>query len=182
MNFDVIKKYVDKFATEIEGQPPINNELPACTSVYISWLESLSVSSVVELGAGTSPLLRLFPPHVTKTALSLGGEAGTVKGDMNTPDLPDASADLVMARHALEHSLMPLIMLSEMARISKRHVLVIVPTCTDAMANYPNHYSVFTPPAIRALARRAGLSVVLEALAVPLYDTITEDRYLFQKV
>lgn len=177
MNLAVVQRYVDRFSSEIESQPTVNNELDACKDVYDYWLAPLKVNSVVELGGGASPMLSLFPNDIEKLSISLGGEPNTVTGDMNTPDLPDDYADLVIARHALEHSLMPLIMLCEMYRITKKYALVVVPSCSEEMANYSNHYSVFTPVALRALFKRAGFTLVFEELNAPLYGDITEDRY-----
>jgi len=181
MDYDVVKKYVDRFAREIQEQPPIHNELPACQDVYDKWLKDLPIKGVLELGAGTSPLLSLFP-FTNKVGVSLGGEAGTLKADMNTlPMVYDNTWDLVIARHALEHSLMPLIMLCEMARVTKKYALVVVPTCTKEMVNYSNHYSVFTALAWRALFTRAGFKCIKQELEVPLHNEVKENRFLLIK-
>lgn len=178
---DVIKLYVDKFSEEIQSQPEENNERAACRDVYHKWLIDLDIHSALELGGGATPLLKLFP-LMPLASISLGGEENAIKEDMNTPTAPDDSWDIVIARHALEHSLMPLIMLCEMARIATKYVLVIVPTCSEEMANYPNHYSVFTPVALRGLFKKAGLSLIKEELSVPLYDNICEDRFLLEVI
>lgn len=182
MNLDVVKKYVEQFEKEIAKQSTENYEGDPCRDVYEKWLADLQLTHVVELGAGVGTLLKLFPNTVRVTGVSLGGEAGMIAEDMNTPMLEDGECDLVIARHALEHSLIPLIMLCEMSRLTTAYALVIVPSCSEEMAEYQNHYSVFTPVALRSLFKRAGFTVEKEELGVPLYRDITEDRFLLKKL
>lgn len=182
MKYDVLEKYIVKFAKEIEIQPPLNDEFSPCQDVYNKWLKELKVREVVELGAGNGILLSLFPAEVKTVGVSLGGEPGMIPADMNTPPFYDESVDLVIARHAVEHSLMPLIMLCEMARITRKYALVIVPCCNEEMANYDNHYSVFTATGWKALFKRAGFAIAKEELLVPLYRNIKENRFLLVKI
>lgn len=183
MNYNVVQNYVDRFAKEIQSQPTQNYEGWACGQVYEEFLKDLSIENVLEVGAGAAPLLSLFPESVKKTGLSMGKERPEyIEGDMNTPPFEDKSYDLVIARHCVEHSLLPLVMLCEMARISKKYALVVVPVCSDDIATMINHYAVFTPISWRAMFKKAGFTILKEKLNNPIYEDNSagyfEDRFL----
>lgn len=183
MNYEVVDKYVKLFGSEIQSQPISNFEGWACSQVYNEFLSDLNISSVLELGAGAGTLLSLFPEHVKKDGLSMGKEnALYIEGDMNTPPIDDKTYDLVLARHCVEHSLLPLIMLCEMARITKKYALVVVPVCSKDMANMINHYSVFTDISWEALFKKSGFKIMKEKKNCPIYQDNSagyfEDRYL----
>lgn len=185
MNYEVINKYVEEFSGEILSQPINNHEGWACESVYKEFLEPLNVKSVLELGAGAGTLLYMFPEDIVRDGLSKGNEQPHyIHGDMNTPPVDDNSYELVIARHTVEHSLMPMIMLCEMARVTKNYALVVVPTCTKEIAEMINHYAVFTPTAWRAMFMKAGFEVIQEKLDQPIYpndlDGYHEDRFLLK--
>lgn len=183
MNYDTVDAYVTKFSREILTQGKENHEGWACQQVYDEFLAELDVYSVLELGAGSGTLLDMFPTHIQRDGLSMGKERETyIEGDMNTPPIGDKMYDLVMARHCVEHSLMPLIMLCEMARITKKYALVVVPVCSQDIAEMINHYAVFTPTSWRALFKKAGFKIVKEKLDNPIYEenenNYFEDRFL----
>jgi len=185
MNYKIIEKYIEKFSEEILSQPINNHEGWACELVYREFLEPLEIESVIELGAGAGTLLYMFPETMTRHGLSKGNEQqGYIEGDMNTPPVEDNAYDLVIARHTVEHSLMPMIMLCEMARITKKYALVVVPTCTKDIAEMINHYAVFTLITWRAMFMKAGFNVVKENLNQPIYqdnpNQYYEDRFLLE--
>lgn len=170
MNYSIVEKYVDLFAKEIQSQPSSNNEYEPCKRVYDEFLSDLQVESVLEVGAGVAPLLSLFPESVKKTGLSMGKERPEyIDGDMNTPPFQDKTYDLVLARHCVEHSLMPLIMLCELERVAKKYVLIVVPSCNEEIAEMINHYAVFTPISWRALFKKANMTILKEKLDQQIY-------------
>ena len=112
------------------------------------FLKDLDFKTVVELGSGLAPLLDILVGWDKKTlAVTLGNENikkhKVLREDMHFTSIADESYDLVISRHSLEHSYMPLILLMEMHRISKKYGLVIVPMPTEEMVDWQNHYSVF---------------------------------------
>jgi hypothetical protein len=183
MNYDTVDAYVQKFSREIMTQPAGNLEGWACQQVYNEFLSDLNVESVIELGAGAGTLLYMFPDNIQRDGLSMGKERPEyIEGDMNTPPIGDKEYELVLARHCVEHSLVPMVMLCEMARITKRYALVVVPVCSDDIAEMINHYAVFTPTSWRAMFKKAGFKILREKLNNPIYeDNVSnyfEDRFL----
>lgn len=81
--------------------------------------------------------------------------------DMNFLDLPDASFDLVWCRHALEHSIMPMVALMEFKRVLSPGGALYVEVPSDNILHIENcnHYSLFSDPAWMSLFRKAGFDL-----------------------
>jgi len=145
--YDNFFRHIGKFSQNIYDQLPSPHHTKAANSAMAELLEGLEINSAVELGCGSAPCLDYLKEHGVKTlGVTIGKEDcnhEVLREDMHFSTIPDGSYDLVIARHALEHSPIPLILLAEMRRISKNYAIVIVPTLTQRMVNYTNHYSVF---------------------------------------
>jgi SAM-dependent methyltransferase len=84
--------------------------------------------------------------------------------DMSFVEFPDATFDLVWARHSLEHSLFPYYTLHVLASVLKPGGLFYAEVpAPDTSANHQtnrNHYSYLTRSSWLSLFQRAGLRVV----------------------
>jgi len=84
--------------------------------------------------------------------------------DMSFLEFPDATFDLVWARHSLEHSLFPYYTLYVLASVLKPGGLFYAEVpAPDTSANHqmnPNHYSCLTRSSWVSLFQRVGLRVV----------------------
>lgn len=125
---------------------------------------------------------RLAELGVETRGVSLGAEScdhPVLHEDMHFSGIANGSVDLVVARHIVEHSPMPLLLLMEMHRLTARYALVVVP-CDDVIwVEWHNHYSVFGKPLWNKLFARAGFRVVAEEDG-PLEPDSTEWRFLLE--
>lgn len=84
------------------------------------------------------------------------------KIDFSFTPFEDQTFDLIFARHALEHSPMPLLTLMEWHRICAKYLLVVLPA-PDYWGEYgKNHYFVMPKQNWWCLFDRAGFKVVQE--------------------
>lgn len=65
-------------------------------------------------------------------------------GAMETLGFPDGSFDAIWMRHSLEHSIAPLIVLSECHRVLKEggYLFIALPPYPEPPLYYPYHYSI----------------------------------------
>jgi len=190
MNYSNFFKHIEKLQQSIYNEPWSPHHAAAARDAVIEFLKPLDFESVVELGCGTAPCLDAVLELGNKRTLgvTIGHENNKheiIRDDMHFTDLPDNSFDIVIVRHALEHSPIPLILLMEMARISKRWALVIVPTPTEPMIEYQNHYSVFDSKVWEQLFKIAGWKVLkfkeINYFFRPDKTWDAEYRYLLEK-
>lgn len=137
----------------------------AAHQAVLDCCQYLDIKSVVELGCGTAPMLDQFKKMGIKTCgVTLLNEPikhKVIRKDMHFSGLPDKSYDLVAARHSLEHSPMPLLLLMEMRRIAKKYALIILPSHTPRMqTTWVDHYSVFDQIMWEKLFTVAGWEIV----------------------
>ena len=164
--FDHVQRYVNALMSrDVYDEPKSDHHDRNAREAVIEFCKDLPLNSAVELGCGAAPALdALREIGVEETlGVTLGHEAPShkvLRKDMHFTQLKNDSYDIVVARHALEHSYMPLIMLMEMHRISKQYALVVVPQPTQLMIEWKNHYSVLTDPMWRQLFKLAGWEVV----------------------
>jgi ubiquinone/menaquinone biosynthesis C-methylase UbiE len=179
-----LDRHLDDLAADVYRELPTEHHASAAHDAIDRLVAGLGVESAVELGCGTAPSLdRLRELGVATHGVSLGSEPcahPVTRADMHFSGLPSASHDLVVARHALEHSPMPLLLLLEIHRITRRYALVVVPCDERAWVEWPNHYSVFGKETWRTLFRRARFRIVAEGDG-PLEPASTEWRFLLEK-
>jgi SAM-dependent methyltransferase len=183
-DFTRIERTLDVLAADVYQEAPTPHHTAAAHATALELLADLPIGSAIELGCGSAPTLDwLAARGVATVGVSLGAEPcrhAVVAADMQFSGLPSGSADLVIARHALEHSPMPLLLLFEMARLSRRWALVVVPCDEQIWIDWPNHYSVFGKPMWRRLFARAGFRIVRE-LDGPLEPRSTEWCFLLEQ-
>jgi SAM-dependent methyltransferase len=124
---------------------------------------------VLDVGCGQGGTLELFKAAgLQATGIALGDDVAicrqrgldVLEMDLSFLDFPDATFDLVWCRHALEHTIFPYFVLSELARITKPDGLLYVEvpspsSVCDHEAN-PNHYSILGKRMWHVLMYRAG--------------------------
>lgn len=183
-DYTLIDRYLDTLAVDVYHELPTDHHTEAAHQAVDSLLKDLDFESALELGCGSAPTLDRLAELGKKTAgVSLGAEVcahDVVHEDMHFNGLPAATADLVIARHILEHSAMPILLLMEMHRLSKRFALVVVPCDEEIWVEWHNHYSVLSQAMWRKLFRRAGFTVLAEEDG-PLEPDSTEWRFLLEK-
>lgn len=179
-----IDEYLTTLAADIYHEMPTDHHTAAARDTVDLYLSDLNIHDALELGCGTAPTLdRLREMGVATRGVTLGAEPCThpvVRRDIQFSGLPPKCTDLVVARHILEHSVMPLLFLMEMHRLTRRYVLVVVPCDEEIWIRWPNHYSVFGKSQWRRLFERAGFRVVREGDG-PLEPASTEWRFLLER-
>lgn len=147
MNYSNFEKHLQKIYSEIYNEPRSLQHVNATREMLEEFCKDLSFSNVIELGCGTAPALDFLKGWGKETmGVTLGKEEvnhPALREDMHFTVIPDQSYDMVIARHILEHSLMPLILLMEMRRIVRKYAVVVVPIPDERMIQHKNHYSVF---------------------------------------
>jgi SAM-dependent methyltransferase len=152
------------------------------------WIPQLKIRAVLDVGCGEGFCQCLFERFGVNNylGLSLGEDVliakenhrSVVEMDFNFITLLDNSYDLVFARHALEHSLFPIITLMEWHRVSAKWLIVVTPRPLDGTIGFigRNHYSVVeSHTQLRWWLRRAGWMIRDK------YHSKDEFRYLCEK-
>ncbi|MFN0206384.1 MAG: class I SAM-dependent methyltransferase [Planctomycetota bacterium] len=183
-DYQQIDRYIDELAADVYHEIPTEHHTAAARETVDQYLLNLDFNDAIELGCGAAPTLDRLAELGKKTrGVSLGFEPcahPVVHADMQFSGLGANCSDLVIARHVLEHSPMPLLMLMEMARITRKYALVVVPCDEEIWVNWANHYSVFGKPAWRRLFNRAGFELLQEGEG-RLEPNSAEWRFLLKK-
>ena len=183
-DFRWIDRYLDDLAQDVYHEEPTEHHTAAAHDVIDSMIAGLRIRTALELGCGAAPALdRLRELGVETRGVSMGAEAcahPVLHADMHFTGLPDGAVDLVVARHIVEHSPMPLLLLQEIHRLTSRYALIVVPCDDEIWVNWPNHYSVLSKPMWNKLFERAGFRVVQEEDG-PLEPESKEWRYLLER-
>lgn len=167
-----VERYLNTLLEDIYQQPPDDGHQEAIIDCIDKWLPQLfNLASVLDVGCGQGQAMPVLKEHAqTVMGVTLGEDAGIcqAKGldvkaeDMSFLPFPDKSFDLVWARHALEHSPMPLITLMEWHRVSKQWLCLIVPDLEHFGPSGLNHYYVLRSDQWVNLLNRAGWHVIWE--------------------
>jgi SAM-dependent methyltransferase len=83
--------------------------------------------------------------------------------DMANLDFEDKTFDLVWCRHAIEHSVMPIIALMEFKRVLQPGgvLFIEVPQDGSLHTDNPNHYSIFSDRCWQSLFRRLNFHLLV---------------------
>jgi ubiquinone/menaquinone biosynthesis C-methylase UbiE len=170
-DFTNINRYLNILMEDDYGQPPDKGHEAMIREVINKWMVNMSSKSVLDVGCGATAIAQ---PYFAKlgieyTGVSLGKDAEAAKemgknvhkADMSFLDIfPEASFDLIWARHVLEHSPMPLLTLFEFYRVSRAHLCLIVPKPQYFGRTGLQHYSVLYDDQWEFLMERAGWGVI----------------------
>jgi SAM-dependent methyltransferase len=161
-----IDGYLNKLYGDIYEQPEDVGHTRLAQKVIDHWISRMTTCrSVLDVGCGQGMCQSMFERWGLKyEGIAIGEDVivAQEKGrnvkrmDFSFLDYPDNSFDLIFARHALEHSPMPLITLMEWARVAKNWLGIILPAPEWYTYRGQNHYSVMNMEQINNLLDVAG--------------------------
>lgn len=181
-NYDHIEGYLDRFVGDIYAQPEGHDEHTNLTYKVVDlWMSRLTgCKNVLDVGCGEGATQDIFKVwNVEYEGVCLGEDyliarekgRNVKKMDFSFLEYPDNSFDLIFSRHSLEHSPMPLLTLSEWARVSRQWLGVIVPSPEwYGVKGSKNHYYVLYPDQWVNLLENAGWNVIWNEVDVRLKD------------
>ena len=182
-------KHIDGYLTELEEdiypQPPDVEHTKMAKYVIDSWVDGLDAADVLDVGCGEAFCQPFFEEYgLIYTGVCLGEdyeEAKKSKRSVREDDfhfLPDGNEvyDLIFARHALEHSPMPILALMEWHRVARKYLILVLPKPKFWLFLGRNHYSVVTGSQARFLLDRSGWKILDED-----HDHKWEYRFLCEK-
>lgn len=183
-NIDI---YLNSLLGDLYSQPPDAGHTQMLRECFSNWIPQLmGVKNVLDVGCGEVAIAEPFfkQLNIDYTGITLGREAivarkrgkNVLNMDMNFLEFDDNSFDLIWARHALEHSPMPLITLMEWHRVCNMFLCLIVPNPDHYGRVGRNHYSVLYNDQWKFLMERAGFHVIWED-----YSNSTEYRFMSEK-
>lgn len=149
------------WARALQLRAPVSPHHIRATAELWPIIEPLGIKSALEVGAGEPPglIVPMLQAHGIEATSLDGLSPCDVPGDMHDLPFEDDTFDLVCSRHSLEHVLIPYLALGEMARVSRRYLLVVVPVDSEKSLNWPDHLHVFGQGGWELLFRRLGLAI-----------------------
>lgn len=180
-NFGHINRYLNILLSDIYPQPQDEGHTKMAMEVFDKWILPTKLGkSVLDVGCGDTAFMRnpFEGVGMKYTPVSLKSTDPTILTmDFSFLEFDDESFDLVFARHALEHSPMPLLTLMEWYRVATSFLCLILPDPKHYGWVGRNHYAVMNKEQTISLAERAGWRVIWEDESEP-----TEIRLMFEKV
>lgn len=179
--------YLDVLAGDIYPQPPDPGHISMAEAAINQWVGNLmECKTVLDVGCGqgiAAPMLQNF--GLDYTGVTLGNDYAVCRShglkvynmDFHFLDFPDNSFDLILSRHSLEHSPMPLLALMEWFRVSKSWLMLILPNAEHYGWAGLNHYSVLHPNQAEFLLDKAGWHIIWSD-----FEDKSELRYMCEKI
>lgn len=171
-DYSHIDSYINKLYGDIYPQPADDGHTLLATKVINFWMSKMTdCHSVLDVGCGQGFCQYSFERHGVKyEGIALGEDVmvaqelghNVKKMDFSFLNYQDNSFDLIFARHALEHSPMPLITLMEWRRVATNWLGIILPAPEWYTYTGKNHYSVMNMEQIKNLLNVAGWNVLWE--------------------
>jgi len=177
-NYTEIDKHLDSLREDIYPQPVDEGHTDWATTAIDEMMPEEKVESVLDVGCGEGFCAPIFEKIGVKWFGVTLGDDDFAKAHTTYPDrvmkgdftflgwLKDEGFDMIFARHALEHSPMPLITLMEWHRVASRWLLLIAPAPEYWLYKGKNHYAVMNQDQISWLLKLSGWLPVL-------FDTMT---------
>lgn len=162
------RAHLETLRKSVYREPRFDYHEKMIDSAMGHFVKTGSFNSVLDVGFGTGYSLDKFKElGIKATGITLDNEerqAAIFVGhdvhlmDMAFLDFADDSFDLVWCRHALEHTVLPIIALMEFWRVLKTggNLYVEVPADNVVHLENPNHYSLFSDGVWQALFRKVG--------------------------
>jgi len=185
-DYKYIDGYLDELIEDIYKQPPDEEHTEQAQLIIDNWIPRLEdCVNVLDVGCGEGFCSPFFEKYgLEYTGVCLGDDYVEAKKlDINVMEedfhfLPfsDETYDIIFARHALEHSPMPLIALMEWHRVARQYLIVVLPKPKFWLFIGRNHYSVVTKSQARYLLHRAGWHILEED-----HEHTWEYRFLCRK-
>ena len=180
-----IDRYLDELQQDIYPQPPDKEHTKLSREIIDKWIPKIPVEDVLDVGCGEGFCQPMFEKHgLIYTGYALGEDVEKAKEvgrnvyeeDFHFLPGGDNNWDLVFARHALEHSPMPILALMEWHRVARYNLILVLPKPKFWLFIGRNHYSVSTASQARFLLDRSGWDIVEED-----FDHEWEYRFLCEK-
>lgn len=169
-----IDGYINKLYSDIYEQPEDGGHTKLAHKVIDHWMSRMTTChSVLDAGCGQGMCQEMFEKWGVKyEGIAIGEDVivAQEKGrnvkvmDFSFLDYPDNSFDMIFARHALEHSPMPLLTLMEWARVSTNWLGIVLPAPEWYTYVGKNHYSVMNMEQIKNLLDVAGWRVLWDEI------------------
>jgi ubiquinone/menaquinone biosynthesis C-methylase UbiE len=186
-NFNHLNGYLDELYEDIYEQPvDEKHTFLAITAAMDMVYELENCDTVLDVGCGEAFMQDTFEEMgMEYLGVCLGTDYLTAhengknvdEQDFNFLPYPEETFDLIFARHALEHSPMPILTLFDWHRVAKHWLCLIMPKPKFWQFIGRNHYSVMALSQCRVLLRRAGWDLVYEDHTHPW-----EYRFLCKKI
>lgn len=186
-NYKHIDRYLNELLGDVYPQLPDEEHTNLAQYVITNWVANLRpCESVLDVGCGSGfaqPMFEML--GIRYTGVCLGADyrrakssgRNVYKEDFHFLSHDDGAFDLVFARHALEHSVMPLLALMEWHRVAKNWLCVILPNPKEWGWGGRNHYSIMSANQARFLLNRAGWKTIWEDMSCS-----KELRFMCEKV
>lgn len=161
-NFD---RYYNELISDIYAQPPDDKHTDAIKAIVLNWINILKIDSVLDVGCGEGIAQDFLRDGIQYEGIAIGADVikaqakgrNVVGRDFNfLEDYGDDTWNLILARHALEHSPFPLLTLMEWHRVSSKWLCVVLPNPEHYTFTGRNHYSVMEAHQAGWILRRAG--------------------------
>lgn len=171
-DYNNIDRYLNRLYGDIYEQPEDAGHTRLARKVIDQWMSRMTTCrSVLDVGAGQGFCQDMFERWGVKyQGVALGEDVvkaqekqrNVVRMDFTFLEYDDNSFDLIFARHALEHSPMPLLTLMEWARVAKNWLGIVLPAPEWYTYKGQNHYSVMNMEQIHNLLDVSGWRVMWE--------------------
>ena len=181
-----IDRYLDELREDLYPQPPDEGHTKQAKAVIDKWIPEIKPYDVLDVGCGEGFCQPFFEKYnVFYTGICLGVDVvsagassrNVYEGDFHFIDSSDDVYDLIFARHALEHSPMPILALMEWHRVARKYLILVLPKPKFWLFLGRNHYSVVTGSQARFLLHRSGWEIIKED-----HEHEWEYRFLCKKV
>lgn len=166
------RQHLETIRKTVYREPQLDYHEKLIDSAFKQFVEKGSFKDVLDVGFGTGYSLNKFKElGINTKGITLDEDERKAQNflshdvqlmDMAFLDFEDQSFDLVWCRHALEHSVMPMIALMEFNRVLRPggYLYVEVPQDESVHADNPNHYSMLSDRSWQSLMRRTGLKLL----------------------
>lgn len=185
-DYQNLERYLNELIADVYEQPPDDGHQAALEFIVKKWLPNLhGLTSVLDVGCGQGQAFGILGQYAERVAgVTLGSDAAICKekglevycNDMSFLPFADNEFDLIFARHALEHSPMPLVTLMEWHRVAHQWLLVVTPNLEFFGPSGRNHYYVLRPDQWANLFERSGWHIIWDDMREKM-----EYRWLCEK-
>ncbi len=185
-DFIFIDRYLDELAEDIYPQPSDDGHTALAVEVIDKWIPKIEAENVLDVGCGEAFCQKFFDDRgLYYRGICLGVDFEKAKKlgrrvyneDFHFIIESEPTYDLIFARHALEHSPMPILALMEWHRVGRKYLILILPKPKFWNFLGRNHYSVVTDSQAKFLLHRSGWKIIEED-----HGHEWEYRYLCEKV
>jgi SAM-dependent methyltransferase len=169
---DHLQQHLETIRKTVYKEPRFDYHEKLIDSAFDTFVKKGSFKDVLDVGFGTGYSLEKFKAlGINAKGITLDEDERKAQHflgydvhlmDMAFLDFGDKTFDLVWCRHAIEHSVMPMIALMEFNRVLKDdgHLYIEVPQDEAVHVDNPNHYSMLSDRSWQSLMRKAGFKLL----------------------